>query len=279
MKLATNIYKQKEYDFIILESLEDAEIYAKINAEIKSHQAINFWMGFKSQTFRQRPSDYYIHEEPQDNIMGAVLSIKLSFSQSPVSLVQYCSYSDNIISDMNSCIYKYINRGEFVRINAIGGYCPVKSLGGYKTVRDITEIEMFNFLLHKDTGYNFEIAGKHLVIENDKYIPKDLINLYCQKTGITTNEVQVFNSFKHRTILFKDSHFGELFRNGIRQGLENIVFETAAQDIPQIDKLKAVFEALMPQLPDKVLNIWVKIYPEKRHLIAAKAANIKINFL
>lgn len=279
MKLLTSISRGKKYSFICLETEQDADSYSHVNAEIKAHQSVNFWMGFKSQTFRQSPSDYYEHEESQDNIMGAALSVKLSFAQKPVSLVEYCNDSDNIINEMNNRIFKYIRRGDKVRINSNGGYCPISDFEGYEIVKDITEIEMFNFLLHKETDYTFEISGKYLVIENDRHIPEYLIKSFSEKTGISPKQVQIFNSFKHRTVLFKEGHFIKLFKDGIKQGLEAIIFETTAQDVPQINKLKAVFEHLMPFYPDRTLNIWCKIYEHNRKLITSNVKNIKINFL
>lgn len=279
MKLLTNTYRDKKYLFICLENKQDADVYSKVNAEIKSHQAVNFWMGFKSQTFHASPSDYYAHEEPADNIMGAALSLKMSLAQKPVSIIDYCNDSDSIINYMNSRIYQYLNRGDMVRINSAGGYCPIQSLEEYETISDISEMEMFNLLLHKDITYTFEITGNSLVIENDKHIPNDLILSFCKKSGFKESEIQIFNSFKHRTVLFKDNDFIRLFKNGVKQGLVNICFETTGQDVPQINKLKTVLEYVMTLFPNKTLTVWCKLYEKYRKLITTKSDNIKIEFI
>lgn len=279
MKLLTSTERSKKHSFICLESKEDADTYSKINDKIKSRQAVSFWMGFKSQNFRATPLDYLVHEVSDNNSIASVLAAKMQCKEEPTSLVQYCNYSDNIINDMNNCIYRYINRGDKVRLNVAGGYCPIRDIEGYESAEDINEQQMLNFLLHRDINFDFKIEGDSVLIENDSYIPKELVRLFSEKNNKRIEDVQILASFKHRTLLFKDHDFIKLFTDGVEQGLQNVVFKTIAQDVPQINKLKSVLEAVMGKYPNKILHIWCSIPQYSQKLINTKTDNIRIHFL
>jgi len=271
----------KKYSFICLENKQDAEYFTQVNSLIKSKQAISFWMGFKSQEgfIRHDPMNFVAHEV-RENGIASLLAMKMNYSQEPTSLVQYCSNADALISDMNSTIFEYIEKGWGIRLNAVGGYCPIKlDVGEYEKVVDINEQEMYNFLLHKDIDFKFEIKKESVVIENDNYIPKDIISSFCQLTDTAKNDIQIFSSFKHRTILFKQEDYIKFFNDGIKSGMKNVIFETTAQDQSQISKIKQVFEYLMSKHTDKTINIYAKVYEKDKPLFETKLKNINIIFL
>jgi len=271
----------KNYSFICLENQQDAEYYTQVNALIKSKQAISFWMGLKTQpsNFVRTPMSYVQHEVSENGV-AQILSIKMDYSQEPTSLVKYCIDADALISDMNSTIFDYINKGWGIRINSVGGYCPIKlDVNEYEKVVDINEQEMYDFLLHKDIKFKFEISKESVVIENDNYIPKDIIDTFCKKTNTDKKDVQIFTSFKHRTILFKQEDYIEFFNDGIKRGMKNVIFETTAQDQSQIDKIKNVFEYLMSKHLDKTINIYAKVYESDKELFQTKLKNINIIFI
>lgn len=272
----------KEYLFLCLENIKDAEYYIQLNSLIKSKQAISFWMGFKSQSgnfIRESPLNYLVHEEPSNNIIANALAIKMNLSEEPTSLVKYCTDADVLIQDMNFNIVKHLTKGCLIRINAVGGYCPIENYNDYEKVVDINEQEMYNFLLHQSIDFKFEITKPTLVIENDNYIPIKLIDDFCDKTKTNKEDIQIITSFKHRTILFKQKDYIEFFDNGLLDGLTTVVFETTAQDNTQIESIKKILEYLMRMHPDKTLTIYAKVYDSDKHLFETDGKNIKINFL
>lgn len=273
--------KEKDYSFIYLENQKDAEYFTQVNALMKSKQAISFWMGFKAQSsnFVREPMSYVQHEAP-DNGMARLLSMKLEFAEKKTSIVDFCSHSDSIINGMNNTIFEYIGKGWGIRINQSGGYCPIKlDVSEYEKVLDINEQEMYNYLLHKDIKFKFEINKENVVIENDNYIPERLIETFCQLTDTAKNDIQIFSSFKHRTILFKQEDYVKFFNDGIKAGMKNVIFETTAQDQSQINKIKEVFEYLMSKHTDKTLNIYAKVYEHDKDLFQTKLKNINIIFI
>lgn len=270
-----------KYSFVYLENKQDAEYFTQVNSLIKSKQAISFWMGFKSQPshFIRTPMNYVQHEV-RNNVVAQLLAMKMEFSEKPTSIVDFCSHSDSLIADMNNSIFKYIEKGLGVRINAVGGYCPIKlDVSEYEKVLDINEQEMYNYLLHKDIDFKFEINKENVVIENDNYIPETLINNFCQLTDTAKDDIQIFSSFKHRTILFKQEDYIKFFNDGIKAGMKNVIFETTAQDQSQISKIKEVFEYLMSKHADKTLNIYAKVYDRDKPLFETKVKNINIIFV
>lgn len=273
-------YGDKEfYDFLCIENPKDVEAFVAVNALIKSKQAIGFWMSFKTQDFYNSPVDYSVHME-RYNRMGGLLATKMELSTEPTSIAKYCDMSDKIITDMNVSIAKYVIGGRAVRINEVGGYCPIdKDYSEYERVIDINEQEMYNFLLHKDISFKFEINKPTIAIENDSYIPKTTIETFCNITGNDFENVQVFTSFKHRSILFKKEDYFRFFNDGINNGLKNIVFETTSQDISQINSMKAVLEAVLEANPRKQLNLYAKVYDRHRKLYKTKHPNLTITFL
>ena len=281
MKLLTSNSRGENYSFICLESNNDVLIYKVINEQIKSKQAVDFWFGFKSQTFRKSISDYAVHEAESTNGMAFILATKLEFSEKPTSIADYCGFADDIINDMHKSMFEFIDKGKMVRINRNGGYCPIDNLDEYHTAVDINEQEMFNYIVSGDINLKFEITSDTIVIENANYIPDDLIRDFNKLTSIPKNEMQIITSFKTKSILFKDSDYIKFFEDGIiNHNLTNIVFQTTGQDTRQISGIKRVFEHIMSKCPDKVLCIYVKVYnKEVRYLFETNLKNIKIIFI
>jgi len=278
MKLIKLTSKNKDWSFICLESKDDLVKYQAINEQVKSKQAVDFWFGFKSHKFRNSPTSYAQHELESNNTIGLPLAIKMDLSEKPTSIIDFCSMADNIINDMHSCMFKYIDIGEMVRINYMGGYCPIDNLNEYHTVIDINEQEMYNFIVCGDIKSVFEINSDTIVIENNKYIPEELVNKFNEFTSIPKNNIQVITSFKSKSLLFKDEDYIKFFNDGIiKHNLKNIVFETTAQDTRQIDGIKKVFEYLMSKHTNRILTIYVKTY--HKELFKTKSNNINIIFL
>lgn len=278
LKLHSERDKQS-YQFTCLETVEDVDKYRAVNEQVKSRQAVGFWFGFKSQTFRKEPLNYAVHEE-NTNTIGLVLATKMNFSESPISIIDFCTMSDDIINGMHESMYRLVNQGNMIRINKRGGYCPIDSFDEYQEVLPMNEQEMYNFLICGEVNMDFFINSNTIVIENDNYLPERLINSFHKLTNIPKDNMQIITSFKMKTILFKDEDFIKFFNDGIQNhNLKNIVFETTAQDSRQVDGIKKVFEYLMLKYPNKTLNIYVKTYESQKELFQTKLKNINIIFL
>lgn len=270
----------KTFNFLCIENMQDAEYFTGINSILKSKQAINFWMGFKSQNFRSTPMDYLCHEDRESkNGIANVLALQMSLSEKPTSIADYCSNADKLIMNMNSSILDIVDKGKMVRVFYNGGYCPIENLEEYSEVWDINEQEAYNYLLHKTIDFKFEINKASLVIENDSYIPERLVTKFCDESGNKKEDIQIFTSFKHRTLLFKKEDYIKLFNDGITNGLRNIIFETTAQDQGQVNNIKQVFEYVMSKHPDKHLNIYARVYDKNKKLFTSVLQNINIVFL
>ncbi len=289
MKLATLKYKGDSfgmkgnvYSFLFLENMQDVLFYQSINEQIKSRQSVNFWIGFKSQTFRPDIVNFAAHEAESDNAISRFMAAELAWRGTSTSLIDYCGIADNIINEIHAMMKKFILNGQLVRVQKNGGYCPIKSedYAEYDSIVEINEQEMYNFLLNGDIQSEFKITSKTILIENDSYIPHRLVENFCDLTATDKNDIQLITSFKLKTILFKDSDYFNFFNSGIKDyGLTNIVLQTTAQDGRQISGIKKVMEALMSKHKDKVLNIYVQTYASDKHLFETSLPNINITFL
>ncbi len=269
----------KNYNYICIENEHDAQVFAQYNSLIKSRQSVNFWMGFKSQSYRNNMVDYQQHDGERDNIMANVMATRCNLSETEVSMLDYCNLSDKIIEDMNRQVLKFIHEGRLVRIADTGGYCPIDDLKEYDNALDINEEEALNFMLHKSIDFNFEITKPTIVIENAPRIPKELIEEFCVKTNTDKESIQVFNSFKQRTILFQIVDYKTLFENGIKNGLKNIVVETSAQDVKQLDNMKYILQSVMFKFPEKTLNVYINVFGYNKPIFETDSKNINIIFL
>lgn len=260
-----NNFKDKVYSFLCIENKEELRLYHEIDSKIKSKQAVGFWMGLKSQpdNFKRNALGYLAHENRcNQNGMATLMALKLESKQGETSIIEYCSESDNIINRVHSSQLSLINSGNMIRINESGGYCPINTLEEYSSIEDINEIEMQNWILFKDTKSKFEISSETIVLENDSYAPKRLIEKYCKENNENPDNIQVITSFKMKSILFKPEDYIKFFSDGIKNhNLKNIIIETTAQDMSQVKSIKDVFEYVMSKMhPDKHLNVYVMLH-------------------
>lgn len=288
-----NNYQDKIYSFLCLESKEELEVYHVIDKNIKSNQAVGFWMGLKSQPshYTRTAINYLAHKNRcNQNGMASIMAVKLHTKQGETSVVEYCQEADNIISKVHSSQLSLINDGYMIRINESGGYCPISTLDNssihfqyptYLSVEDINEQEMHNWILHKDIKSKFEISSETIVIENDSRIPKKLIEKYCNENNENPDNIQVITSFKFKSILFKSEDYIKFFSDGIKNhNLKNIVIETTAQDMSQVKSIKDVFEYVMSKIhPDKHLNVYVMLHSDVNDVFSTKVNNITLKFI
>lgn len=279
-----NNYQDKIYSFLCLENKEDLKLYHEIDLNIKSKQAVGFWMGLKSQpdNFKRNAIGYLAHENRcNQNGMASIMALKLESKQGETSIIEYCQEADNIIGRVHSSQLSLINSGNMIRINESGGYCPINTLEEYYSIEDINEQEMHNWILYKDIKSKFEISSETIVIENDSRIPKKLIEKYCKENNENPDNIQVITSFKMKSILFKPEDYIKFFSDGIKNhNLKNIVIETTAQDMSQVKSIKDVFEYVMSKMhPDKHLNIYVMLHCDENDMFSTKVNNITLKFI
>ena len=280
MKLITSFdHYNKEHKSVILENMDDLMVYVPLNAKIKAKQAIGFWVGFKNQpsNFVRSPLSYAQHEGDHGG-MSNLMAHHLTYNEkSPVSLVDFCNTSDSFINDIHVQMYKYISEGKVICVNYKGGYCGWNSIEELnpKSVIDINDKQLHNYLLQKEIFGEFKITSSTVVIENDNYIPDTVITSFCNLTNINRKDLQIIQGFKTKTLLFENQDWIKFFRDGIKDyGLQNIVFETTAQDGGQILGLKSLLENL--NVP---LNIYIKLYGDDKSIFKTDNKNINVIFL
>jgi len=285
----TEYSTQKEFQQIILETVEDVLIYKAINEQIKAKQAVGFWMGFKTNTFYDDPCDYASHQIESDNGIARVMSTALSLggsglgqnTNSKVSMLDYCNVADIFINNIHANMLEYVNKGKLVRVGFLGGYCSITKddLKECHTLIEINEQQLYNFLLTKELDTEFKITSNTIVIENGNYLPKKLIETYCNIKKINPEKLQVITGFKQKTLLYKTADWVKFFQNGYRDHkLKNIVFETTGEDLSQIRNMKSLLESL-----NLKLNIYIMIsnYAIKKniHEFQTNSPNLQIHLL
>ncbi len=279
MKHFTTIYKEVSYDHILIENIDDLEKFVVSDSVIRSKQAINFWLGFKTHNFRNTPINYYQHESDSPNPLAYALSLKMELKNSETSLVDYCGDADNLLNSKYKSMFECINKGYFIRVNTLGGYCPLnkKEVDDIKNAIEIENTEQIqNFILTGNLDLKMEINSRAILIENANYVSDDLISLFKTKTG--ENEIQIEKLFKQKTLLWHEKRFVQYFVDGIKLGLENIVFESTFQDIRQFNSVKRLLEHIMGNIfKDKIITIYIKTH--NKIDIKPEVKNIKIVML
>ena len=280
MKIAKSYSEvdQKEFTFLLLESVKDLDAYAGYNTPIKAKQAVGAWMGFKSQDFKKDFGDWVQHEESTNSI-ARVLALQANLKGSPTSIVDYCTNSDHLINGIHNAMHRMLLENYIVRVNSRGGYCSIteSDLDEFIFVEDINEIQMTNFLLNGHHNESLRINKKIIVIENDNYIPKQLINDFCVLTNVEQSDVQPITGFKLKTILYKPVDYFNLFNEGIKNGLTTILVETTGQDAKQVESLKGVLNKVISQYKDVILTIYIRTY--QKDLYVSDNEKIKIVFI
>jgi hypothetical protein len=271
---------------LLIENYDDLNKYIHWNSLIRSKQAGNFWIGFKSQNYRQSMSDYYAHErECRNTVIQNVLSLECE-NRATTSLLEYCQIADKILFDIYSTMKKFLDRGELVRVNHLGGYSPYHD--GMFIIDDMIEItddnQIMDFILTGELSLSMEITKKSIYMENaDKLngftqYDKEILDK-LQKYYINKEDIQIFNQFKLKTILWDGLDYIKFFVKGIENGLENIIFESDFQDMKQFNGLKSILESVMLKYPDNTMNVYIKKHTQNKVYLTTTSPNIKIIIL
>ncbi len=197
---------KKKYPNIMLENLEDLELFIKYDSIIRSKQAANFWIGFKSSWYKNNPGAYAQHEVSSKNNIAYLLALKLDLSGKTTSLSEYCSMADNILIDKYKSMQKYIAEGYTIKVNDRGGYCPSyineQELFKYENIEDITdEQQVLNFILCGSLESPMVINRRAIIIENADYVSNHLIDKFTNATKIKSESIQRFTGFKLNTMI------------------------------------------------------------------------------
>lgn len=282
MKIVTSIdHQSKKHKLLVIENHEELNAFTEISQLLRSKQSVSFWFGLKSSWYANDALSYVGHEAGNAAIEQA-LAIKMTFAEK-MSIVDFCNTADTYINQMHENMLKFMDKGEFIRVNYHGGYCPIKpDLSGYDEVIEINHQQMYNYLVHKDTDFDFKIKAKAIVIENAaRWYPKELVQKASEMLSIPPDEIQLINNFKQHTMMFKDEDYFRFFMDGIHQGLETIIFESSGTDKNQIVNMKRLMEAIYsrPETKDKKLTLIARASEKLQTELTATNPNISIKFI
>ncbi len=268
-----------KYPHILLENMQDLEDFISFDSAVRSKQAASFWIGFKSQKFRDTPMNYACHEVESSNTMASLMAHSMELSEKGTSLVEYCTKADKFLQDKYLTMGNHIRSGRPIRVNDKGGYCPIYLETDLDDAIDCVNVEdkeqTRNFILTGTLEYSMVITSPTIVIENGEKV-YSIVDNYKKVSGDAT-EVQIFCKFKYYTILWKDEDYYYFFLNGIRKGLSTIVAKSTLQDLSQINQLKKVLEVIMEKFPEKTLNVYLDVSNKKG--VQTSLPNIVIHYL
>lgn len=263
--------------FLLLENLQDAKTFCKLDSDIKTKQVINFWRNFNNQIgIKRDPLNYLFHELEGNVAILPLMATYLNYSEVDISYIDYLIKADEIISNFHNTIYAHIDKGEIFRIN--NAICGCPGVNDFDNCEDINNSQMINYILNGDFKIDFKIDKKIILIENaSTYIPQKLIDKYCSLTSINSKDIQIINNFKYKTILFNDNDYIKLFSDGIKKGLNTFIFETTGQDESNIKKLILLIEHLASINNNINFNFYIST--DKKEIFVSKLTNIFINFI
>lgn len=261
MKYFNTIADNKKYSQLLIENEKDLILFISYDSEIRSKQSIDFWIGFKTQTFRTSMGDYYCHERDCRNTSIQQFMALYVEMKGVESVIDYCSASDKILGSKYSTMQNILNRGEYVRVNNLGGYSPYNDgMFVIDEMKDIVEDEQVkNFILSGEINLPMVIDKKCLVLENADRPPSNFISKIKDIIKYDDNDIQTFTTFKLKTILWDKKEYIEFFKKGFLNGLDTIAFQSTLQDIQQFNKLKELLEFLVLEM--KVpLSVYIQAY-------------------
>lgn len=248
----------KAFTNLIIENLADSDKYYEILAPKVAQEHSDIFFGFNSQSYRTSISDYIIHEG-LSSAETKLLCFKLSQKDTDTDMIEFSQMSDNIINEKCNNIKKYVEKGYTVAINSVGGYSFVEDISMYDELIEPTDEQIKTFIYKGSLQKpSLEITKRTVIIENDKEISTTLKN----KLPSEIQEYDELVDFKRNISLFTDEEIVTAFVKAVKNGMENIVFETTGQDLQQIIKMNLLLNKVK-DITKVNISLYILSYNEK----------------
>lgn len=256
MKLANISYaklKGDRYWNLILETMEDVQVYFKASSELSAKQFLNIWVAMKG---GQTWPHYFNQRVHQASIAGAAMKISFQAEETgKVSLIEGCEIHDKLLYGKLQSMIRIMMSGDKIRVSSKGGYSNFDDMFQTHEEMVCNENQMKEYLMGFDNiKIEFTISKPIIVIENESMISKELSKKIDDlKYDYKTYET-LFN-FKYRTENWEGKEFFKFFDDGIKNGLHTIIAETSLYDKEQFEKLTAILKKVMNNNPDHTLEV------------------------
>lgn len=260
---------------LIIENLDDVEVYAKHFSELAARANADAYVGFKKQKFRSTLSDYLVHEGPRYNSVTKLVAMKLNYKDTPTSILEYASMCDSIMESKIANIYKFVAQGKLVRTSHSGGYC-------YDTeeyynlceeiLDDVSEEQTINFLRTGNPSYELGFTNESVLIENQSEVDADFMFKVRDHKEFNLVDYQIITDFKVKTQGFSKEKLVNLFM-GSKKIQHSIFFSTTGQDSYQLSKM---YE-LIKNIKEKTLKVFIHSDNEEVFDIFKSTDTLKVN--
>ena len=230
MKIAKVAHKalngEKHWN-LILEDLNDLNKYVELSRSKFSRESIRLWID------KENYQDPHVANTSAKKIGSIILSSVKDGEELSVS--EYCSKIDQVYISKIENMFKYLNKGDKIRINAKGGYSDLSE--DFFTIQEKfipNDKQINNFILGKEFIHKYEIDLNHntLVFENESYLSEDLTS-YLK----SFKDVHVICNFKEVLKGYKSEDLIKLFSESITN-IENFVVETTLLDYEQFKHME-----------------------------------------
>lgn len=264
MKIAELNYNPKKYKglskkgewnhHVILETVDDVNIYMEIEKEIEAKDAWRYWCDAKKYdaahaVMGRRGGSVAMHSRIITNeIEGKETTMVDAFEE-----------VDKVLTGKYLNMVKFLNSGYKVRVGSKGGYSMLDDSFVTRNEIDIDEHGLREYLLTEKYTPQFSIkeyrGQKCVVIENDKYVTEGVLGMLDKfKFRYCYYAVRNFNDRTKNTpsnIIYNE------FQKLLDQGMKAIMAETTGYFSDQLDNMTHLIKKLMHNNPDKKLDVYL----------------------
>lgn len=261
---------EKEYNWnLVIETLEDLELYSKLDFKIAVEDAGNLWKDIKENE-NLNINEYSKGKHPIVKWCHFRLNYK---STKETTLTEYSHIIDETHHKKYLGIKQIIDSGKSVRTNYNGGYNIFDINYDVLDVIECNSDALYAYLTSgKVNEPDLSIDKEVLIIENDKKATEWSLD----KAKQLNKEYQIIDRLDVRMLNKSGKDIYNLFDKGIKNKLNTIIVETTLLHTAQYEQIKAILEHVMTDNKDKTLNIHLKLNALDTN-IETKCSNIKLN--
>ncbi len=260
----TDPIDNEKYSSLLIETEVDLNLFISYDSIIRSKQAVNFWMSFKTQSFYSSMNGYLQHEKESKNIAMLCLMALHVDLHGVSSVAEYCAKADSLLDNKYNSMRNIIYSGKCVRVNHIGGYSAyneaIHKMDEEQSIDISSDGEKVkNFILVGDIKLSIPNNKKCIVLENADYKPerfiteiKDILNYKDNK------DIVCITNLKLKTILWSKNDYIKYFTEAFINGMNTLAFQSTFQDMRQFTQMKDLLIHLVDKLNIKDFTVYFK---------------------
>lgn len=249
------------YNFIILETMDDLEIYQNSFLPISAKSFVKNWFDFNQST-KSTFRDYVSHLGSTVKAEQVLMGFELEYIHGNKNIVEICQMFDNILYKKLEGIRKQISEGKIIRINKNGGYCDIDAeeikqhIVLYTVDSTADNRQLNSFLLNsKFEVEKMDLNHNSILIENDESVDPVFLSTLSEMNLKNIKQITNFNNLQ--LIIDEKDFVAQIIESRSKGYIKNICFNTTVQNENQILFLNKILNVLDSKNLANDINIYV----------------------